>query len=272
MYHTIILSGGASRGFYQMGCLYKHWNDIQGVSRYIGCSVGGMICLMLMCGHDVPRILRDSLAANIDFRNTWSSMSVRQNIVSAVTAYGIMDINPYIRIIESIVMHKYGIIPTLAQLHELTGKELILVGSCLTTHDVVYLSHHTYPDMPVTVAVDITTRVPIFFTPILYGGHLYVDGGLCEHFPISQAVSGEKTLAIYTCGKTYDTISSIRDIPPHRYLWILVHTATKHKYKDMRSTEDIDMYVIKGKGGDMYTTVIDAIRMFLEGTEVYKSN
>lgn len=268
MYRTIILSGGASRGFYQLGCLYKHQDQIQNVSRYIGCSVGGMICLMLVCGCDIPHIMRDSLVANVEFRNVWTSMSMRQNIMSAVTSYGIMEVNPYIRIIETILVHKYGILPTLKELYELTGKELILVGSCLTTHNVVYISHNTYPDMPASVAIDITTRVPIFFTPILYGGHLFVDGGLCEHFPISQAINGEKTLAIYTCGKIYDRISSIDDIPPHRYLWILVHTATKHRYKDLKSTNDIDVYVIKGKGGDMYTTIIDAIRMFLMGIEV----
>lgn len=147
--------------------------------KYVGTSVGAIISLMLSVGYTTYEIMLMSSAVQFSYP------SVEDIVSSAISGYGIMKENPYVEMIGILLRAKYGFIPTMKELHTLTGKELIVVGSCITTGNVAYISHLTFPEMPCTVAIDISSRIPFVFTPILYDGHLYLDGGLHDHFPIS---------------------------------------------------------------------------------------
>jgi len=269
MFDTIIISGGASRGYMSLGCLFRYEDDVKNVKRYIGCSVGSILCILHLCGYDVPTIMRYSLTVSCHLPTLDQSDKDAPNMIDAVRTFmeklGILDENPYIRVVNKLIKKKFGFIPTMKELRDLTGKDLTVVASCLSTYEPVYISAETFPDMLCTVAIDISSRIPILFTPILYGGLLYVDGGLCDHFPISLARTGEKTLAIYTCGKTFGTVPNLSSIPIVRFFWILVNTATKGKYSKVTSTDDVTVHIVRGKGGTINTTPSDALLMFLCG-------
>lgn len=269
MFETLILSGGASRGYYQLGCMYRYEDDIKNVERYIGCSVGAIICILHSCGYDIPTIMEYSLKVSCPLPTLEASQENISHVVDAARTFkeklGIYDDNPYMKVVTKLIKRKFGFIPTMKQLKDLTGKELIVVGSCLSTYEATYISAETFPDMLCTIAIDISSRIPILFTPILYAGLLYVDGGLCDHFPISLVRSGEKTLAIYTCGKPFGAVPSLSALPMVRYFWILINMATKGKYNKVRSTEDITLHIIRGKGGGVNVTPYQALIMFILG-------
>lgn len=265
MLDTLILSGGATRGYYQLGCLYRYKEHLGTVKRYIGCSVGGIICTLLCAGYDIGTIYRH--ASNTEVPkimesdvSTWIS-----HMKMFIDRHGILDENPYVTSATQLIKKRYGKIPTLLEFRQITGKELVLVGSCISTYVCSYLSADTFPEMPLSLAIDITSRIPILFTPILYDGYLYVDGGVQDHFPISQAKDMEKTLAIYTCGKVSSKINSLSEISPMRYLWMLTHASTKGKYIGVKSTDHLYVHIIRGKGGSLSVSKDQALFMFLIG-------
>lgn len=258
-FDTIILSGGASRGYYQLGCLYKYRDRISSVRRYVGTSVGALICLLLCCDISIEEIMKSTSRVSMSFP------PIADMAANLIAEYGMMKINPYVRAIEYELKKKYGYIPTLKQLFEITGRKLIVTGSCLTTGELVYLSSDTFPEMPCTLAVDISSRVPYVFTPILWDGHLYIDGGLHEHFPISQVQEDERTLAIYTCGRYAGAITSISDISPLRYFWYMVNSMTRGRYSSLTSTDMCTVHMISGWGGYLSASPEEALGMFLLG-------
>jgi hypothetical protein len=252
----------------QLGCLFRYEDEIKSVKRYIGCSVGSILCILLSCGYSISDIMRYSLTVSCPLPS-FDMHGNGPHIIDAARTFieklGILDENPYAKIVSKLIKKRFGFIPTLKELRDITGKELIIVGSCISTYEKVYISADTFPNMLCTVAVEISARIPILFTPILYGGLLYVDGGLTDHFPISLARDGEKTLAIYTRGKPFGSISNISSVPLIQFLWILVNTATKGKYNNVKSTDDITLHVIYGKGGSINVSISEAMSMFIHG-------
>src|SRR5438309_2232610 len=121
MIKALLLSGGATRGYYELGCMNKY--DLKHVERYIGTSVGGLICLMHSCGFDETEIFDIALSVKVDLpkSNEWLDVSMH-----LLDKYGVISINPYIERIEKSLYRKYGYVPTMQQLKNITGKELIL--------------------------------------------------------------------------------------------------------------------------------------------------
>lgn len=259
MIDTIILSGGASRGYYQLGCLLKYEDKLPHVKRYVGCSVGAIISLLLCIGYGPIKIMSMSLEITQQDRD-WRDIATLM-----LHKHGMIEINPYVEMVRNMIMSKYGYIPTMQQLYDLTHKELEVVGSCLSTYETVYISHHTFPDMPCTIAIDISSRMPIYFTPILWEGMIYVDGGLGDHFPISRSRPDEKTLSLYACEKNLGSINYLSQISTMNYLWLLVGMGTKGHYTGLGSTSNMILHILKGKGGNMSASPKEALEMFLIG-------
>lgn len=88
---------------------------------------------------------------------------------------------------------------TFKELLYLTGVDLVITGTNLTTNRSLYLSTYHTPDFPVVDAISISMNLPIIFKPVyvdypvhsgkensynkLYKG-LWVDGGMLNNFPI----------------------------------------------------------------------------------------
>jgi len=65
------------------------------------------------------------------------------------------------------------------------GKEVVVVGTCITHTEVHYFSVHTTPDMSLRDAVRISMSIPLFFEPVILDDHIFVDGGVTDNYPIS---------------------------------------------------------------------------------------
>lgn len=75
---------------------------------------------------------------------------------------------------------------TLKQLYEEYGKEVVCVATELDTLRERKFRYQTDPDLPVRCAVRMSSSVPIILEPVEYNGHLYVDGGLTNNFPVDE--------------------------------------------------------------------------------------
>src|SRR3974390_2154143 len=61
--------------------------------------------------------------------------------------------------------------------------ELPIPFACVAT-DLVTRSEHVFRSGPLDVALRSTMSLPGIFTPVRYEGHVYVDGGLLNNFPV----------------------------------------------------------------------------------------
>lgn len=88
---------------------------------------------------------------------------------------------------------------TLRELRDTTGVELEIVATDVTAHRALYLSAATAPDCPAAAAARMSAGVPLVWEPIAWRaewgayegepleGHVCVDGGLLDNFPLARA-------------------------------------------------------------------------------------
>lgn len=74
--------------------------------------------------------------------------------------------------------------PTFKDIYEKYGHELIVTGTNLSSQNVEYFCPKLTPDMPVYIAIRISMSIPALFESVIYKGSLYVDGGMCENYPL----------------------------------------------------------------------------------------
>lgn len=73
---------------------------------------------------------------------------------------------------------------TFKEHHEITGKNLVLVGVNVNKQKPEYFCNELTPDMSVIKAIKISTSFPFIFDPIKHNNMLYIDGGVMNNFPI----------------------------------------------------------------------------------------
>ena len=79
---------------------------------------------------------------------------------------------------------------TLAEVKKRYNKRLIIAVTELNTGSERYLTPETDPDMPIRIAVRMSMGVPGLMEPLRTAGakggsHVYVDGGMCNDFPLN---------------------------------------------------------------------------------------
>ena len=65
------------------------------------------------------------------------------------------------------------------------GIELVIGVTDLSTHDIVYMSYWTHPNLSVLSAVRMSCAVPLVISPIHIGKSMFVDGCLTESMGVS---------------------------------------------------------------------------------------
>lgn len=183
--HYFVFGGGGTRGIAYAGALlewltYTKYNLQLNLKGCAGTSIGGLYAAALCCGLPMEQIMaiaKDTNLVdivNIDVTNLWSywGMESGTSIAAWLTKF-IGDI-------------------TFRELYENTGRYLELVVTNLNTGKAEYLSHSTFPDMKVSKGVAITMALPPVFAPIkLLNGHMYIDGGVIDNYPIRRFEASE---------------------------------------------------------------------------------
>eukprot|EP01065_Artemidia_motanka_P000777 TRINITY_DN10369_c0_g1_i1.p1 TRINITY_DN10369_c0_g1~~TRINITY_DN10369_c0_g1_i1.p1 ORF type:complete len:416 (+),score=107.98 TRINITY_DN10369_c0_g1_i1:336-1583(+) len=110
------------------------------------------------------------------------------------TNYGLFQGEALERAFDRLVQAKTGTAnTTFSQLRQLTGRELRVTGTCVTTGRLEWFDADSAPDMPVSKAIRISSGIPFFFEPVHWNGKLYVDGGCLRNLPIEAFPSDSVT-------------------------------------------------------------------------------
>ena len=202
------MSGGGIKGFSFVGALDYlnniNYIDIKKINNWVGTSSGSILSLLLSIGY-TPVELGD-FVIEFDFKKMEPDISVENVFLK----YGISNGERFDFIIKSFVKNKLGVDDiTFKNLYQVTKKNLTIIGTNFTKCCEEAFSCDTTPTMSVLTAVRISCSIPVFFTPVLYNGCYYVDGGVKNNFPINYC-NKKTTLGLYI--KNNNLINQIESI------------------------------------------------------------
>lgn len=179
--NNLVFGGGGIKGIAFIGVLKKleEKNVLKNIKRFAGTSIGSLIITMYLVGM-TPDEIKDYI-----YRYDFKKFS-EINILGLLSEYSVNNGNQLYDVMTGIFKkNKMDLYITLDDFFSVTGKEFTIITTSLTKQDVVYLSHKSWPNLPLFVALKMSMAVPIFYKPILYNEEYYVDGGLTNNFPMN---------------------------------------------------------------------------------------
>jgi len=182
-FEAIVIGGGGNKGIISLGVL-TYYEEIgkyvpSEVKEYAGTSIGSVICLLLNCGYTPQEIFIE-----ID-RSSFLDISPSPSSVKEVlTEFGLSSIQPFLQKVSEMVMKKLGFIPTLGELHELSGKTIHISRSNISKKKEEILNYKTYPNLNCIEAVKQSCNLPFMFHRCKsFEGDLIADGALVNNYP-----------------------------------------------------------------------------------------
>lgn len=191
---VIVLGPGGAKGYIELGFMLSleeesYYNN---VTEWIGCSIGSSIALMIVAGCPVQQIIDDCIDVNII--NDITDI----NIEHINENPGIFTIKTIEDLMKRRITERFGMVPTLKQLHMATGVLLKLITFNRDKMRPECLSKDTEPNLSCVEAVMMSMAIPLLVTPRIYKGYTYVDGALGDPYPILISDDGtKKILGIY---------------------------------------------------------------------------
>lgn len=191
---TLILSPCGILGFLQLGALTKLENSnlLKDLRTIVGVSAGAIIAFLITCGYKPIEIITESpsLELMVDFTNiNFNQSKTNEKLITN------KNLRP---ILENLVKKKLGIIPTLEQLYNATGIELITVTFNFTKETTEYISYKTEPSLSAVEAILLSANISLPFYLMRYKNCIYLDGGISNPYPIDIYDDGKnKILGIY---------------------------------------------------------------------------
>ncbi|AYV78106.1 MAG: patatin [Edafosvirus sp.] len=192
---NICFAGGGMKCVGYLGAILvlDELNLLSSIKRFSGTSGGALTALLCSLKYDVDDIYNIVTADQSKYQdrkwkffNWWYYLCNRN--------FGIYRGNVLAEDIKSFINNKFdkdfpdfrpnNYNPTFRDIYEKYGTELIVTGTNLSTSNVDYFCPKLTPDMPVYVAIRISVSIPAFFESVIYNNCRYVDGGICENYPL----------------------------------------------------------------------------------------
>lgn len=193
---TLVFSGGGVRGLSYAGALMA-FKDTYAIDAhehfqvFAGSSVGALFALIcaLKINIDAALQLIESIGLAVIFQNDPSCLLSHYALNSGKSLEDFL--------IQVFALASIGPSTTMQELHEKTGKTLIVTVVDLLTSNTLYLDHtNEGQKMPVLKVLMGSMALPPLFPPVpIDKKYLFTDGGLLDNFPIAK-FDPVKTLGI----------------------------------------------------------------------------
>ncbi|NLM37911.1 MAG: patatin-like phospholipase family protein [Firmicutes bacterium] len=172
------LGGGGVRGFAHLGVLKVLQEEEIPVDALAGTSMGAVMAALFAAGTDLKYLA--ALAARI----AWEEF-----VDLRFPRYGLVEGKRLLPLIRLLTKRK--------KLEELGLPVRIVATDLLTGEEVVFSQG------PLELALRASISIPGVFTPVPYGEHLLVDGGLVAGVPVkaATAMGTDLVFAVYVPGK-----------------------------------------------------------------------
>ena len=194
----LVIGGGGPNGLMFFGALKylkenRFWNNDTIKSIYTT-SAGSLIGAMISLNYNLDDIEEYIL------KRPWDKLQPiePENILNIWNEKGIFDekfvldiVNPLLKCVslDSNI--------NLKEFYEFNNIDLHIFTSKIKNgyFETIDLNHKTHPDLLLYKAITMSSAFPFVFKPIEYNGEYYIDGGLCNNFPLNAClneVSSEK--------------------------------------------------------------------------------
>lgn len=188
IFKNFVFEGGGVKGLAYVGALkvLEEKGIEQNITRVAGASAGA-ICALLVGLNYTSDEIKDILW-KMDFRNFMDkSKMILKNTYRLLNHFGWYKGDFFKQWIEGVIEKKTGQKHiTFKQLKDKgTFKDMVFIGTNLSTHFSELFSYRTTPDMDIAEAIRITMSIPLFFQSVKTNhNQVYVDGGLLMNYPI----------------------------------------------------------------------------------------
>ena len=203
-YNNLVISGGGVKGIAALGSLMvmDQRGLLDAIDCFAGSSIGAFILALYLIGYTIDEIRNFTMSMDL------TAFSSNISLNNLINHYGFDTGEATETIIKKMLAEKCSVDITMKELYDKTKKRLIITATCVDNNEIVYIDHATHPDLPVWLAVRISTSVPLFYKPVLYRGKTYVDGGLVDNFPIHLFDKDDATIGIYIHNYNSNNITS----------------------------------------------------------------
>jgi NTE family protein len=182
---NMAFEGGGVRGFAYSGALFflQEYDIIPQIKNVIGSSVGSITALLVALGLDAYEIFVEMLKTDFN-KFADDNFGIVRDLERFYKRFGIYKGEAMQKSVEDL-LEKYAGKRTLTfmELYNKTKINLIVTGNTMKT---VYFhkDNMTYPNMPISIAIRISTALPYAYQYVEYEGRKFTDGGLFANLPI----------------------------------------------------------------------------------------
>ena len=184
---TLILSGGGVRCLSFIGVMENLFTnhilsrDLHGIKTIISLSGGSLFILPFILKIPLTEIKR--FIYNIDFKKMCNYEDFSMNHI--LLNHGLFNNNYISLVIDKCLQLKgYSKDISLIDLFKRSNIDYICRVYNLTDKREESMNHISHPHLSVSKLIQMTTCIPILFTPISHEGKLYIDGGIISNYPI----------------------------------------------------------------------------------------
>lgn len=204
---TLCLGGGGSSGLGYIGTIEilekKDWFSLENLENFVSTSVGSIISFFLVLGYSTNEIKDFLLMFDLN------KIEPKIDCINLFRNYGLDDGEKIIEIAKSFLFEKFNIREiSFQKLFEMTNKRLRIIVTNYTKSETEILDYKTQPDMSVFLAIRMSMSLPFIFTPVIYKGCYYIDGGLLKNFGI-ELCNPKTTIGISSLNSSENKLDSL---------------------------------------------------------------
>ena len=187
---TLIFAGGGVRGLAYVGALQVLRDELgidfgarnPALENVVGVSIGTMFAAMIAIGFNVAEIT--------DFASAMKQSDVISTDPMRIFG-GELSIDDGLKLRERVKMifdkKKISAEITFSELFKITKISFRLAVTDITNATVVHVDEKSHPDFSVLSAMVASMTIPLIYPPVVSpDGHLWIDGGLLENYPITR--------------------------------------------------------------------------------------
>lgn len=228
MYDSLVLSGGAINGIVMLGAL-QYCSDkgiLNQIKTFVGTSVGAIICYLLIIGYTPVEIIVYLCTNNSVFQKLKYF-----DINSGCRGDGATTFLHISEYLERMTTEKIGRLITMKDIKTLYGVDLVCVTFNVTKNTTEYITPSTHPDIPCLSALRMSANLPLVFETYKYGDSFFVDGGICNNFPLNIGEErGENVLGIVVL---YPNDQKPNDIYPQKNMLAYIYRLLSAMFIEM---------------------------------------
>ena len=180
MIEHLVLSGAGTNGLVQIGLLHYLMDQdklvLSNIKSVYATSAGAILSILLLIG------VRISEIKEYFIHRPWEKFfDIQFHEKGIFPSSHLFDmIKPFMLAYD--IPETY----TLLELYQKSGVDLHIFTTKINGMECIDLNHTTFPTLHLSDMIQMTSSIPIVFTPVKYNNEYYMDGGFMNNCPLQS--------------------------------------------------------------------------------------